>query len=161
MLCFSLPSVGFSSPILSHSHSFSFFPFLSLTGGKVPSRGSVAEVRPAPLSRCGSIVSLWKKLRLIINISLTYNARQALEEPAGRGSCHPGVVRDGRPGSGTQWRLFKLFNLFVQLLPHPSRACTQSVPCYVSHFTYLTSIWSKQRVQHTSQLCAWHTCARM
>lgn len=132
MLCFSLPSVGFSSLILSHSHSFSFFLLLSLVCGKLPLRDSVAEVWPASLSRCGSLVSRWKKLRLIINISLTYIARQALEEPAGRGNCHPGVVRDGRPGSGTQWSLIRLFNLFLQLLPHPSRLCIQSVVhCYV------------------------------
>ena len=124
MLCFSLPSVGFSSPILSHSHSFS----LSLSHGwKSTIEGSVAKARQAPLSRRGSLVSLWKKLWLIINISLTYNAQQALEEPAGRRNCHPGVVRDGRPGSGTHWSLIKLFNLFVQLLTHPSQICTQSV----------------------------------
>lgn len=150
MLCFSLPSVGFSSLILSHSHSFSFSFSLSHRGGKVPSRGSVAKAGLAPLSRRGSLVSLWKKLWLIINISLTYNARQALEEPAGRGSCHSGVVSDCRPNSGTQWSVMKLLDLFVELLQHPTRISTQSLRLYYVQIWHLPDhklrkqSWSKR-----------------
>lgn len=58
------------------------------------------------------------------------------------------MVSDGRPGSGTHWSVMKLFNLFVQPLPHPSRICTQPlVPLLRSDLTF---IWSKQMVQNVA-----------
>lgn len=78
---------GLQLALLSHSHSF---PLLFLTGGKV----LLKELSDWGL--LGSFVLPWesgltakKKLRLIINISLTYNAQQALKEPTGRGKLTP------------------------------------------------------------------------
>lgn len=73
-------------------------PFLSpvLSGIKVPLRGSVAQAWPDLLCHRGRLVSQWRKKKkkgcwLIINISVTYNTLQALEEPAGEGNCHSRV----------------------------------------------------------------------
>lgn len=79
-------------------------PFLSpvLSGIKVPLRGSVAQAWPDPLCHRGRLVSQWKKeRRLIINISVTYNTLQALEEPAGKGNCHSRV--ESRPSTGARY----------------------------------------------------------
>lgn len=78
---------GLQLALLSHSHSF---PLLFLTGGKV----LLKELSDWGLAWFLCLtVGVWshckKKLRLIINISLTYNAQQALKEPAGRGKLTP------------------------------------------------------------------------
>lgn len=94
--------------LLSHSHSF---PLLFLTGGKV----LLKELSDWGL--LGSFVLPWesgltakKKLRLIINISLTYNAQQALKEPAGRGKLTP----MGGEASITSLWSYCHFNLWPQ-----------------------------------------------
>lgn len=86
-------------PILSHS----FFlkkntPILFLAVGKVRRPEPFVFLREPRLTvkKEGEI----KKCGLIINMWLTYSARRASEEPAGGGSRHPGVARDGRPGVG-------------------------------------------------------------
>lgn len=78
-------------------------PFLSFTLSSSGLSALPVRAWPALLFRRGSPVSMGKKkkLRLIIDISLTYNAQQAIEEPAGQGSCHSGAMSDGRPGSGS------------------------------------------------------------
>lgn len=78
-------------------------PFLSFTLSN-----SGLSTQPVRALAC-AFVSPWesslsgkkKKLRLIIDISLTYNTQQAIEEPAGQGSCHSGAMSDGGPGSGS------------------------------------------------------------
>lgn len=79
-------------------------PFLSFT-----LYNSGLSAQPVRALAC-AFVSPWesglsgkkkKKLRLIIDISLTYNTQQAIEEPAGQGSCHSGAMSDGGPGSGS------------------------------------------------------------
>lgn len=108
MPCFSLPSVGYNSlyaPTLTHF----LFSFSGVE--KYCWRSSVTEPCLVPLSYRGSLVSLRKKkLRLIINISLTYNAQQALKEPAGRGKLTP----MGGEASITSLWSYCHFNLWPQ-----------------------------------------------